>query len=371
MADAASHRDDGAGLEFSGGTLLVLRARPGGAGRARRSTSCSMRQRRRSNSSSPPLPEYGRWTVLLETARRAADRHGIPVRMRRCKRRPARSWHFRGRHDGERTLRRGAAFQRRHFPPVGSRRQARRRDARSCASDAGRRTRAGTNSPFQIAAPARCTDIASTAKSRCPIRRRTSSREDVSGPSEVIDHDQFEWRADDMARAAVGGRGVSRAARRHLHAGRHVSIRDREARLIVEAGVTAIELMPIADFAGRRNWGYDGVLLYAPDSSYGRPDDLRALIDAAHLRGLMVFLDVVYNHFGPGGKLSAPLRTGILRARRTRPGDTPSTIACRRCAPLRSRTRCIGSRRYRFDGLRLDAVHAIVEPGRALDAGMI
>ena len=59
--------------------------------------------------------------------------------------------------------------------------------------------------------------------------------------------------------------------------------------------------MPLADFAGRRNWGYDGVLWYAPDSAYGRPDDLKALIDAAHQRGLMVFLDVVYNHFGPEG----------------------------------------------------------------------
>ena len=70
---------------------------------------------------------------------------------------------------------------------------------------------------------------------------------------------------------------------------------------IVETGITAIELMPLADFAGRWNWGYDGVLLYAPDSAYGRPDDLKALIDEAHLRGLMVFLDVVYNHFGPEG----------------------------------------------------------------------
>ena len=67
------------------------------------------------------------------------------------------------------------------------------------------------------------------------------------------------------------------------------------------AGFTAIELMPVADFFGRWNWGYDGVLLYAPDSAYGRPEDLKALIDAAHQRGLMVFLDVVYNHFGPEG----------------------------------------------------------------------
>ena len=59
--------------------------------------------------------------------------------------------------------------------------------------------------------------------------------------------------------------------------------------------------MPLADFAGRWNWGYDGVLPFAPDSSYGRPEDLKMLIDAAHQRGLMVFLDVVYNHFGPEG----------------------------------------------------------------------
>ena len=70
---------------------------------------------------------------------------------------------------------------------------------------------------------------------------------------------------------------------------------------LVATGITALELMPLADFAGQRNWGYDGVLWYAPDSAYGRPDDLKALIDEAHLRGLMVFLDVVYNHFGPEG----------------------------------------------------------------------
>ena len=66
-------------------------------------------------------------------------------------------------------------------------------------------------------------------------------------------------------------------------------------------GITAIELMPVADFPGTRNWGYDGVLIYAPDSTYGRPEDLKALVDAAHAKHLMVLLDVVYNHFGPEG----------------------------------------------------------------------
>jgi malto-oligosyltrehalose trehalohydrolase len=68
-----------------------------------------------------------------------------------------------------------------------------------------------------------------------------------------------------------------------------------------DLGVTAIELMPIADFPGRWNWGYDGVLPFAPDSTYGRPEDLKALVDAAHSRGIAVLLDVVYNHFGPDG----------------------------------------------------------------------
>src|SRR4051794_18252550 len=125
--------------------------------------------------------------------------------------------------------------------------------------------------------------------------------QDVSGPSEIIDHGKFVWQADDWR-----GRPWEDAAFLELHIGTFTpagSFRAAIDRLdhVAETGVTAIELMPVADFAGRRNWGYDGVLLYAPDSSYGRPDDLKALIDAAHQRGLIVFLDVVYNHFGPEG----------------------------------------------------------------------
>ena len=70
---------------------------------------------------------------------------------------------------------------------------------------------------------------------------------------------------------------------------------------LADLGVTAIEFLPLADFAGRRGWGYDGVLPYTPDDAYGSPDDLKRLIDEAHGRNLMVFLDVVYNHFGPEG----------------------------------------------------------------------
>src|SRR4029453_8385381 len=132
---------------------------------------------------------------------------------------------------------------------------------------------------------------------------------------------------------------------------------------VVETGVTAIELMPIADFAGRRNWGYDGVLLYAPDSAYGRPDDLRMLIDEAHARGLMVFLDVVYNHFGPEGNyLHRYAPAFFARA------HTPWGHAIDYRVP-EVRAFAIGNalhwlEHYRFDGLRLDAVHALLEAER-------
>ena len=132
---------------------------------------------------------------------------------------------------------------------------------------------------------------------------------------------------------------------------------------LAATGVTAIELMPVADFFGRWNWGYDGVLLYAPDSAYGRPDDLKALVDAAHQRGLMVFLDVVYNHFGPEGNY-----LGRYAPQFFSPANTPwgnaidySRPEVRRFA-VENALYWLGD--FRFDGLRLDAVHAIAEPGR-------
>src|SRR5437667_1681828 len=120
--------------------------------------------------------------------------------------------------------------------------------------------------------------------------------------------------------------------------------------------------MPLADFAGSRNWGYDGVLWYAPDSAYGRPDDLKALIDEAHLRGLMVFLDVVYNHFGPEGNYLGRYAPAFFTK-----AETPWGSAIDYRVP-QVRAFAIENvlhwlRHYRFDGLRLDAVHAIVEPG--------
>jgi maltooligosyltrehalose trehalohydrolase len=186
--------------------------------------------------------------------------------------------------------------------------------------------------------------------------------DDVNGPSEVIDHDSYVWRAPQWR-----GRPWSDAAILELHVGTFTpagTFRSAIERLdaLVDAGLTAIELMPIADFAGQRNWGYDGVLLYAPDSAYGRPDDLRALIDAAHARDLMVLLDVVYNHFGPEGNYLHRYAPGFFA-----PAHTPWGAAIDYRVP-QVRAFAIENAlhwltRYRFDGLRLDAVHAIVQPG--------
>jgi maltooligosyltrehalose trehalohydrolase len=185
---------------------------------------------------------------------------------------------------------------------------------------------------------------------------------DVNGPSEVIDHDDFPWRTTGWR-----GRPWAEVVILELHIGTFTAegtFRAAVERLdaIVDAGITAIELMPIADFAGRRNWGYDGVLPYAPDSAYGRPDDLRELVDQAHLRGLIVLLDVVYNHFGPDGNYLASYAPQFLTHART-----PWGAAIDYRVP-EVRAFAIGNAlhwldRYRFDGLRLDAVHAIKAEG--------
>jgi maltooligosyltrehalose trehalohydrolase len=130
---------------------------------------------------------------------------------------------------------------------------------------------------------------------------------------------------------------------------------------LAELGVTAIELLPVSAFAGRHGWGYDGVAHYAPHAPYGTPDELRAFVDAAHGDGLAVLLDVVYNHFGPAGNTLAQYSPEYFTSEvRTAWGDAPDF---RR--PWMRRY-VLDNVRYwldelRFDGLRLDAVHAIVD----------
>ncbi len=186
--------------------------------------------------------------------------------------------------------------------------------------------------------------------------------EDVSGPSEVIDHSAYNWRASDWH-----GQPWESAAILELHVGTFTPAGTFRAAIekldhVVDAGFTAIELMPVADFSGRRNWGYDGVLLFAPDSAYGRPEDLKALIDAAHLRGLMVFLDVVYNHFGPEGNYLGRYAPQFFTAARTPWGSAIDyRVPQVRTFAIENALSWITN--YRFDGLRLDAVHAITQTG--------
>ena len=186
--------------------------------------------------------------------------------------------------------------------------------------------------------------------------------DDVSGPSEVIDHASYRWRAADWR-----GRPWQETVAIETHIGTFTPEGTCRAMIgkldhLVATGITALELMPLADFAGQRNWGYDGVLWYAPDSVYGRPDDLKALIDEAHLRGLMVFLDVVYNHFGPEGNYLGRYAPGFFTEAQT-PWGSAIDYRVPQVRAFAIENALYWLREYRFDGLRLDAVHAIPELG--------
>jgi maltooligosyltrehalose trehalohydrolase len=186
--------------------------------------------------------------------------------------------------------------------------------------------------------------------------------DDTSGPSEVIDHSAYQWRASGWR-----GRPWQEVVLLEAHVGtftREGTYRAMIGRLddLVAAGITALELLPLADFAGRRNWGYDGVLWYAPDSAYGRPDDLKTLIDEAHLRGLMVFLDVVYNHFGPEGNYLGRYAPAFFTEAQT-PWGSAIDYRVEQVRAFAIENALYWLTEYRFDGLRLDAVHAIPEQG--------
>jgi maltooligosyltrehalose trehalohydrolase len=183
--------------------------------------------------------------------------------------------------------------------------------------------------------------------------------EDVFGPSEVIDHESFNWRGTDWR-----GRPWHETVLLESHVGAFTpqgSYRAMIDRLdhLAETGITALELMPLADFAGKRGWGYDGVLWYAPDSAYGRPEDLKTLIDEAHLRGLMVFLDVVYNHFGPEGNYLGRYAPALFTDAHT-PWGSAIDYRVPEVRAFAVENAVHWLREYRFDGLRLDAANHIM-----------
>ena len=193
-----------------------------------------------------------------------------------------------------------------------------------------------------------------------------SQPDGVHGPSMVVDPSRFAW--TDQAWAPPSLRDLSLY---ELHVGTFTpagTFRAAIERLphLVQLGVTALELMPVGDFPGTRNWGYDGVAIFAPARCYGEPDDLRALVDAAHRHGLALFLDVVYNHLGPDGAYANAFSPHYFAsAHQTTWGsgvnlDGPHSAEVRR---FFIENALYWAHEYHVDGLRLDATHAMLDDG--------
>ncbi len=185
----------------------------------------------------------------------------------------------------------------------------------------------------------------------------------VHGPSRWLDHSRFSW-TDSGWQAPP----LSSAVVYELHVGTFTPEGTFEAVIgrldhLVDLGVTHVELMPVAEFSGERGWGYDGVDLFAPHHAYGGPQGLKRLVDACHQRGLAVLLDVVYNHLGPSGNYLAKFGSYFTDRYATPWGDAvnldgPDSDEVRRFLIDNA---CMWLRDYHMDGLRLDAVHAIMD----------
>lgn len=190
-----------------------------------------------------------------------------------------------------------------------------------------------------------------------PASRAQAS--DVHGWSVVVDSLAYQWRHSNWQ-----GRPWHEAVIYELHVGAMGGYAGIEKHLprLAELGVTAIELMPLAQFPGDRNWGYDGVLPYAPQASYGTPEQLKHLIDSAHEHGLAVILDVVYNHFGPDGNYLGQYAKGFFQEDVHTPWGAGIDFNRREVRDFFLDNALMWLLEYRFDGLRLDAVHAIDNP---------
>ena len=185
-----------------------------------------------------------------------------------------------------------------------------------------------------------------------------AQQRDVHDASLVIDPNAYTW-----VHAEWQGRPWHETVLYELHVGALGGFSGVAQRLpeLARLGITAVELMPVADFPGANNWGYDGVLPFSPDAAYGTPEELKALIDSAHGLGMMVFLDVVYNHFGPEGNYLGIYAAPFFR------DDQPTlwghAIDFRQpeVSEYFIQNALYWFQEYRFDGLRLDATHAITE----------
>ncbi|WP_026200706.1 malto-oligosyltrehalose trehalohydrolase [Cupriavidus sp. UYPR2.512] len=187
--------------------------------------------------------------------------------------------------------------------------------------------------------------------------------DDVHGPSIVPAPDAagaFAWACPDWR-----GRPWHEAIVYEMHVGLCGGFAGvaRQLPRLAALGFTAVELMPLAEFPGTRNWGYDGVLPFAPESAYGTPDELRALVDRAHQLGMMVLLDVVYNHFGPEGNYLHRYASAFFRADRQTPWGPAIDFRRPQVRRFFTENARYWLEQFRFDGLRLDAVHAIEDEG--------
>ncbi len=190
-----------------------------------------------------------------------------------------------------------------------------------------------------------------------PDPASTAQATDVHDAS-VVSSRRFTWKHPDWR-----GRPWTETVLYEVHvgaAGGFDGVRQDLPRL-QQLGVTAVELMPVNDFPGQRNWGYDGVLPYAPDASYGSPDDLKELVDTAHGLGMMMFLDVVYNHFGPDGNYLNSYAPQFFRDDVKTPWGPAIDFRRREVRDFFTCNVLMWLREFRFDGLRFDAVHAIQE----------
>lgn len=186
--------------------------------------------------------------------------------------------------------------------------------------------------------------------------------QDVHGPSEIVDPITYEWNDSTWQ-----GRPWHEAVFYELHIGTFTAegtyaAAERRFDHIVDLGVTAVELMPLSEAPGARNWGYDGVLPFAPEHQYGRPEDLKRFIDRAHAHGLMVFVDVVYNHFGPEGNYLGRYAPAFFTERFQTPWGAAidfSGPASRTVRDFFIENALYWIEEFHADGLRLDAVHAI------------
>lgn len=182
--------------------------------------------------------------------------------------------------------------------------------------------------------------------------------EGVDGPSAVVMPGHHAWLTEPGPRVAWQDMVIYEV---HVGAAGGFAALIAQLPMLAETGITAIELMPVAQFPGSRNWGYDGVFPYAPAQAYGGPDALKGFVDAAHAAGMAVLLDVVYNHFGPQGNHLAQYAKAFFRSGH----DTPWGEAINFTQPQVQRffidNALMWLQEYRIDGLRLDAVHAIAD----------